>query len=92
MQNDWADPALRRYVLRHARGARARYERWLAEAVSRGELRAGTDVRSLARMIEVTLGGSFLACTLYGEGSAATRFREDLDTTLRPYLARRAKR
>jgi AcrR family transcriptional regulator len=86
MQSDWADPALRRHVLRHARAARARYEEWLAEAVSRGELRADTDVRALARMIEVTLGGSFLARTLHREGSAATRFREDLDFTLRPYL------
>ena len=57
MQNDWADPVLRRHVLRHARAARARYEQLLAEAVSRGELRADTDVQTLARMIEVTLGG-----------------------------------
>jgi hypothetical protein len=40
-------------------------------------------------MIEVTLGGSFLTWTLYREGSAATRFGEDLDMTLRPYLASR---
>jgi len=39
-------------------------------------------------MIEVTLGGSFLAWTLYQEGSAATRFRRDLDATLRPFLTR----
>jgi hypothetical protein len=64
---------------------------WLAEAVSRGELRADTDVQALARMIEVTLGGSFLAWTLHREGSAATRFREDLDFTLRPYLTHAAK-
>src|SRR5262245_33552127 len=87
MQSDWADPALRRYVLRHARAARARYELLVAEAVSCGELRTDTDVQVLARMIEVTLGGSFLAWTLYREGSASSRFREDLDTTLRPYLA-----
>ena len=34
----------------------------------------------------VTLGGSFLAWTLHREGSAATKLREDLDATLRPYL------
>ena len=89
MQSDWADPALRRHVLRHTRAARARYEQLLSDAVSAGELRADTDVRELARMIEVTLGGSFLAWTLYQEGSAATRVRQDLDATLRPYLARR---
>jgi AcrR family transcriptional regulator len=91
MQSDWADPVLRRHERRLARGARARYERLLAEAISRGELRADTDVQALARMVEVTLGGSFLAWTLYREGSAATRFLEDLDTTLRPHLAHGAK-
>ena len=92
MQSDCADRALRPHVLRHARAARARYEELVADAVARGELRAGTDAAALARMIEVTLGGSFLAWTLYREGPAAKRFREDLDTTLRPYLARGAKR
>ena len=92
MQSDWADPALRPHVLRHARAARAHYEQLVADAVNRGELRADTDAPALARMIEVTLGGSLLAWTLYREGPAATRFREDLDTTLRPYLARGAKR
>jgi AcrR family transcriptional regulator len=92
MQSDWADPARRPHVLRHARAARARHEQLVADAVARGELRADTDVPALARMIEVTLGGSFLAWTLYREGPAVTRFREDLDTTLRPYLARGAKR
>jgi AcrR family transcriptional regulator len=91
MQSDWADPVRRRHVLRHARAARARYEQLLADAASRGELRADIDVQALARMIEVTLGGSFLAWTLYREGSAATRFSEDLDTTLRPDLAHGAK-
>jgi AcrR family transcriptional regulator len=92
MQSDWADPALRRHELRHARAARARYQQLVADAVARGELRADTDAPTLARMIEVTLGGSFLAWTLYREGPAARRFREDLDTALRPYLARRTKR
>jgi hypothetical protein len=70
MQSDWADAALRREVLRHARAARARYEQLVTEAVAHGELRTGTDAPALARMIEVTLGGSFLAWTLYREGSA----------------------
>jgi len=86
MQSDWADAALRRHWLRHTRAARARNEQLVTEAVAQGELRAGTDAQALARMIEVTLGGSFLAWTLHREGSAATRLREDLDATLRPYL------
>jgi AcrR family transcriptional regulator len=86
MQSDWADAALRRHWLRHTRAARARCEQLVTEAVAQGELRAGTDAQALARMIEVTLGGSFLAWTLHRDGSAATRLREDLDATLRPYL------
>ena len=86
MQSDWADAALRRHWLRHTRAARARYEQLVTEAVAKGELRAGTNAQALARMIEVTLGGSFLAWTLHREGSAATRLSEDLDATLRPYL------
>ena len=85
MQSDWADAALRRHWLRHARAARARYEGLVTEAVAQGELRTGTDPQALARMIEVTLGGSFLAWTLHRDGAAATRLREDLDATLRPY-------
>src|SRR5437867_10441815 len=88
LQNDLADPVLRRHLLRFGRAARARYEELLADAVVAGELRADTDVQALARMIEVTLGGSFLAWTLYREGPAATHLRKDLDATLRPYLRR----
>jgi AcrR family transcriptional regulator len=92
LQNDLADPVLRRHLLRLKRAARTRYEQLLAGAVSAGELRADTDVHALARMIEVTLDGSFLAWTLYREGPAADRLREDLDATLRPFLAHGAKR
>ena len=86
LQNDLSDPALRRHLLRLHRTARAHYERLVADAVAAGELRADTDVPTLARIIEVTLGGSFLAWTLYQEGSAADYLRDDLDATLRPYL------
>ena len=92
LQNDLADPVLRRHLLRLKRAARARYEQLLADAVSVGELRRDTDVRTLARLIEVTLDGSFLAWTLYREGSAAKRLRDDLESTLRPYLVRGVKR
>jgi len=88
LHNDLADPVLRRHLLRLNRGTRVRYERLLAAAVAARELRADTDVRALARMIEVTLGGSFLAWTIYREGPASRHLREDLDATLRPYLTR----
>jgi len=88
LHNDLADPALRRHLLRMSRAARAYYERLVADAVAAGELRADTNVQTLARMIEVTLGGSFMTWTLYREGSAADWLRKDLDATLGPFLAR----
>ena len=90
MQSDWADTALRRHWLRHTSAARARHEQLVTDAVAQGELRAGTDANALARMIEVTLCGSFLAWTLHREGAAATRLREDLDAALRPYLTEKS--
>jgi AcrR family transcriptional regulator len=92
LQNDLADPPLRRHLLRLKRAARARYERLLADAIAAGELRADTDAQALARMIEITLDGSFLAWILYREGSAATWLRDDFEAMLKPYLARRGKR
>jgi AcrR family transcriptional regulator len=88
LHNDLADPALRRHLLRLSRAARVWYEQLLADAVAAGELRADTDVQALARLVEVTLRGSLLSWALYREGSAADWLREDLDATLRPYLAR----
>lgn len=88
LHNDLADPALRRHLLRLSRAARVWYEELLTAAVATRELRADTDVRALARLIEVTLRGSFLNWTLYREGSAADWLREDLDATLRPHLTR----
>jgi AcrR family transcriptional regulator len=91
LHNDLADPVLRRHVLRMSRAARVHYEKLVADAVGAGELRADTHAQALARSIEVTLGGSFLAWTLYREGSAAQWLREDLEATLRPYLVQRKK-
>ena len=92
LHNDLADPVLRRHLLRLKRTARVHYEQLFADAVAAGELRADTDVRALARMIEVTLDGSFLAWAIYREGPAGTHLRKDLDTMLRPYLRRPAGR
>jgi len=92
LHNDLADPALRRHLLRLSHAARRWYEELLTDAVAARELRAGTDVPALARLVEVTLRGSFLNWTVYREGSAADWMREDLETTLRPYVVQRKKR
>jgi AcrR family transcriptional regulator len=88
LHNDLADPALRRHLLRLSRAARVWYEQRLRDAVAAGELHADADVQALARSVEVTLRGSIVCWTLYREGSAADWLREDLNATLRPYLAR----
>src|SRR6478735_6479353 len=89
LHNDLADPALRGHLLRSSRAARTYYAKLVADTVAAGELRADTNVSALARSIEITLGGSFLAWAIYREGSAADWLREDLEATLRPYLVRR---
>src|SRR5215470_3962075 len=61
LHNDLADPVLRRHLLRSSRAARGHYEKLVGDAVAAGELRADTNAQALARSIEVTLGGSFLA-------------------------------
>ena len=43
LQNDLADPVLRRHVLRMSRSARAHYEKLVTAAVAAGELRADTN-------------------------------------------------
>jgi AcrR family transcriptional regulator len=92
LHNDLADPVLRRHLLRLKRATRVRYEQLLADAIAAGELRADTEIPALARMIEVTLGGSFLAWTVYREGPAARHLRKDLDAALRPYLTHGVER
>jgi AcrR family transcriptional regulator len=92
LQHDLADPPLRRHLLQMARMARAHYVQLLSEAIVAGEVRPDADVQALARMIEVTLGGSFLAWTLHREGSAGEWLRQDLDRLLGPFLAAGRKR
>jgi AcrR family transcriptional regulator len=92
LQNDLADPALRRHLLRLSLAARAHYRQLVTKAVAAGALRADTDIPTLSRLIEVTLRGSLLAWMLYREGTAADYLREDLDATLRPYIRRNVKR
>ena len=92
LHNDLADPVLRRHLVRMSRAARAHYQSLIGDALAAGELRADTDAQALARVIEVTLGGSFLNWLVYREGSAADWLRADLDAALRPYLVRRVRR
>ena len=87
LQLDLTDPEMHRSVRAQARASREAIEGLLAEAVSLGELRAGTDAGALARAVEVTLGGSLLAWAFHVEGTAETWVLHDLEVTLGPWLA-----
>ncbi len=87
LQNDLTDPLLRAPLLQQSRATRSGFERLLTEAVETAELLRDTDVPSLARTIELTLGGSLMSWGIYQEGTAADWLREDLAAVLRPHLA-----
>lgn len=92
LHNDLGDPVLHRRLLQSSRLARTHYEGLVSSAIAAKQLRSDTDAVALARAIEVTLRGSFLAWTVYRVGAAAVWLRQDLDATLRPYLVRRTRK
>lgn len=92
LQNDITDPLLRGPLQQQARATRVGFERLLTEAVQSAELARGTDVRALARTVELTLGGSLMSWAIYQEGKAVDWLRQDLAAALRPHLASRAIR
>jgi AcrR family transcriptional regulator len=86
LHRDLADDALHPHLQRMSRTARMHYARLIAEARKLGQLRPDTDVQSLARLVEVTLIGSFVSWAVYREGTARAWLRRDLRAALRPYV------
>lgn len=84
---DLTDPDLNIRVRAQARRTRIGLRLLVKDAVNAGALKANTDVRALARIIEAVLGGSMLAWAFYHEGSAAGWLARDLEEILRPHLA-----
>jgi len=82
LELDLTDPALHASLQAQAKVTRAGFEALIREAVTRGELPAGTDVKTLARAVEVTLGGSLMAWAVHREGSAERWLLHDLDALL----------
>ena len=87
LEIDLTDPDFRVHLAAQARATRAGLETMLEEAVAAGELARGTNVRALARTIEVVLNGSLLTWAFYQEGTAARWLRENVDAVLAPHLA-----
>jgi len=91
LQIDLADPDFRGHLARQARATRAALEELLTQAVAARELSRGTDVRALARTLEVALNGSLITWAFYQEGTAAKWLRENTDAVLAPHLVKRRR-
>lgn len=86
LQQDLTDPDFRRCLLIHARATRHELQRLVQEAIDGGLLRRVVEAATLARAIEVTVGGSLMAWAVHQEGGAAPWVRHDLDMLLEPLL------
>ena len=91
LQIDLADPEFRAHLAVQARATRAGLQELLEGAVAAGELVRGTDVRMLARTVEVVLNGSLLTWAFYHDGTAVRWLRANVDAVLAPYLATRRR-
>lgn len=92
LQQDLTDPDFRRFTLIQARASRRELQRLIAEAVAQRLLKRTVDPGTLARAIEITVGGSLMAWAVYQEGQAASWVRHDLDALLGPQITARARR
>jgi hypothetical protein len=92
LQIDLADPDFREQLAIQARSTRAGLEELLEKAIHAGELRRSTDVRSLARTLEVAINGSLFTWAFYQEGTAVRWLRETADAVLSPYVVKRRRR
>lgn len=87
LQMDLTDPEFQQHMRRNAEVTRATLAEWLAEAVAVGELDEGTDVITLARLLDATVGGSLLSWAVYQEDSAAEWVLRDVDALLAPHVS-----
>lgn len=88
---DLTDPDFRTHLLANARATRRHLAALLDDAAAAGELRAGVDTRSLARLIDTVVNGSLMTWACYRDGSAAAWLRRDVDALLLPYVAQRRR-
>ena len=87
LQLDLADPDFHAETLRGARAVRARIVRDLGAALAAGELRSGTDVAALAKLVETTYHGAMIGWAIHREGTLADWMREQVEAVLAPHRA-----
>lgn len=85
LQLDLADPDFHAETLRGARAVRARIEHDLRAALDAGELRAGTDVTTLATLIETTYHGAMIGWAIHRGRPLADWMREQVEAVLAPH-------
>lgn len=83
---DLTDPEFHQHALAAHRAYARAVRNLLAEAVSTGALRAGTDVAALARSVQAAAAGTGLMWALDREGSLAERIGQGIDSALSPHL------
>lgn len=82
---DLTDPEFHAHALAvHEANGRV-IETLLAEAVSAGELRPGTDTGALAASVQVAVAGAGLTWALDRRGTLAERLAREIDTVLAPH-------
>jgi hypothetical protein len=85
---DLTDPEMHVHFRRQAEAARTFLRETLDKAVGAGELKPGTDVRALARMVETAITGSLFTWATYRERSARRWVSHDVEAVLAPHLLR----
>ena len=79
---DLADPQLREHALAVHQAQGRAIETLLAEAVSKGELRAGTDTAALAGSVQAIIAGTGLTWALDRQGTLPQRLHREISSLL----------
>jgi AcrR family transcriptional regulator len=85
LQLDLADPDFHAETLRGARAVRAHIERHLSAGLDAGELCAGTDVATLATLIETTYHGAMIGWAIHRERPLSEWMRDQVEAVLAPH-------
>ena len=92
LQQDLTDPDFRRHTLVQAKASRGELQRLVQQGIAEGAFKPDVDAATLARAIEVTVGGSLMSWAIHQEGQATAWIRHDLDVLLEGHLSAAARR
>jgi AcrR family transcriptional regulator len=85
LQLDLTDPDFHAETLRGARAIRARVAQNLNAALEAGELRPGTDVAALAKLVETVYHGAMIGWAIHRESTLIESMREQFLAVLAPH-------